>query len=138
MRLIKLPSGPPPSLPPSALARRRAEAVRRVGPHRCHHLGHPRIRWHLAGSLVAASNLLGHDRWDHHAAAPARRCRTARACRCGADQDLDLRRRLLRLQGPDPLADRASLLLHTWLHQDGARQRSREIESEKNLKKEMK
>ena len=125
-------SAPPPLSPPSALARRRVEAVSRVGPHRCHHLARPRTRRRLAGSLAAAGDLLGHDHRDHHAAAPARRRRAARARRCGANQDLDLRRCLLRLRGPDPLADRAGLLLRTRLHQDRAGQRNREIDNEKN------
>ena len=94
--------------PPSALARHRAEAVSHVGPHWCHHLAHPRARWCLAGSLAATGDLLGRDRRDHHAVAPTRRRRAAKARFCDDDQDLDLRR-LLRLRGPDPLADHVGL-----------------------------
>ena len=123
MGSIRLSSVPSPSLAPgAALARRRAEAVSHVGPHQCRHVARPHARWRLAGSLAAADDLLGHDRRDHHPAAPARRRRAARAQRCGADQDLDLRRRLLCLWGPDPLADRVDLLLRARLHQDGAGQ----------------
>ena len=75
MGSIRLSSAPSPS----ALARCRAEVVSCVGPHRCHHLGRPRARRRLVGSMAAASDLLGHDRQDHHASAPARRRRAARA-----------------------------------------------------------
>ena len=112
--------------------RRRAEAISRVGPHRCRHLASPRAKRCLAGSLAAVGDLLCHDRRDHHAAAPARRRLATRARRCGADQDRELHRRLLRLRGPDPSADRVGLLLRARIHQDGAGQRNREIDREKN------
>ena len=81
---------------------------------------------------MADGNLLGHHLWDRHAATPARRHHAARAQRCGANQDVDLRRCLLRVRGLDSLADCTGLLLRTWLHEDGAGQRNREIDSEKN------
>ena len=132
MGSIQSSSVPTPPTRPSALERRCAEAVSRVGPHRCRHLGRPRARRRLERSLAAVGDLLSHNRRDHHAATPARRRRPARAQRCGADQDLDICRRLLRLWGLDPLVDRDGLLLRARLHQDGVGQRNKKIDSEKN------
>ena len=132
MGSIRSSSTSPPLSMRSTLARCRAEAVSHVGPHRCCHLAHPRARRHLTGSLAAVGDLLGHDHRDHHGAAPAQRRRAARSRRCGADKDVDLHRRLLRLRGPNPLADRSGLLLRVWLHQNGVGQRNREIDNEKN------
>ena len=67
---------------------------------------------------MAVGNLLGHHRWDHHATAPAQRRHATRAQRCSANQDVDLRRRLLRVRGPDSLDDYTGLLLRTRLHED--------------------
>ena len=74
---------------------------------------------------MAADDLVGHHRWDHHAAAPARRRHAARARSCGADLDVDLCGRLLRVRGLDSLADCTGLLLHTLLHEDNRIKRNK-------------
>lgn len=75
--------------------------------------------------MAAARDLPRHHRRDHHPASASRRRRAARPRRLRAHQDADVRRRVLRLRRPDPVANRARFLLRPRVHQDRAREPNR-------------
>uniref|UniRef100_A0A0E0RHX4 Uncharacterized protein n=1 Tax=Oryza rufipogon TaxID=4529 RepID=A0A0E0RHX4_ORYRU len=81
----------------------------------------PAARGRGAQRVAAAVHLPRHHRRDHHPASPARRRRAARPRRRRAHADAHVRRRVLRVRRPDPVAHRARLLLRPRLHQDRPR-----------------
>ena len=59
---------------------------------------------------------------------PLRRRHAPRAQSCGADLDVDLRGRILRVRGPDSLADCIGLVLCKLLHEDKRIERNKSSE----------
>lgn len=75
--------------------------------------------------MAAALHFLGHHNWNHHSAAAAGRRGAAGPWSQRSDKNADIRRRVLRLRRPHPVADRISVLLRSRVHQDGIGQPNR-------------
>ncbi|KAF2535561.1 hypothetical protein F2Q68_00022862 [Brassica cretica] len=82
----------------------------------------PRPRGSHAQRVAATRDLPRHHRRHHHAAAPTRRRGAPGTRGLRPHQNPNVRRRLLRLRRPHPLAHRPRLLLRPRLHQDRPRQ----------------